>query len=105
MTKEDYKRVAITITTQMGGAGRIKAMLGVPMFGVVEEGCGGVMFTFKGNRKMNAVDIRLMADDTYTMVFKRVIGKGIRVVSEHEGLYWDMLKPVFESETGLYLSL
>ena len=95
--------IAKTIIEQMGGAGKIRAMVGVKTFVVIED---GVSFQFKGSRKMNYVEIILDPSDTYTMTLYKLMPKKMELkkISEFDGLFWDQLKPVFESETGLYLS-
>ena len=69
--------IAKTIIEQMGGAGKIRAMVGVKTFVVSED---GVSFQFKGSRKMNCVKITLDPSDTYTMTLYVAIpsGRGIR---------------------------
>lgn len=62
--------IAKTIIEQMGGAGKIRAMVGVKTFIASED---GVSFHFKGSRKMNYVEITLDPSDTYTMtLYKRI---------------------------------
>jgi len=105
MTKQERMQIAETIVKQMGGFGRLGAMVNGRDFVTLEN--GGVQFTFSGKRGMNKCVIKLDADDTYTMEFwyynKRTYD--IKKVWEMSGMYWDMLIPVFEQETGLYLSL
>lgn len=95
--------IAKTIIEQMGGAGKIRAMVGVKTFMVSED---GVSFQFKGSRKMNCVRITLDPSDTYTMTLYKLMPKKMELkkIGEFDGLFWDQLKPVFERETGLYLS-
>ena len=96
--------VATTIINQMGGFGKLRAMVGAN--GFVGDS-NSVQFSFKGSRKFNKCRIILNANDTYTFELwkynKRTLD--MKKVYEIDNLYWDMLKPVFESETGLYLSL
>ncbi len=95
--------VAKTILEQMGGAGKIRAMVGVKTFIASND---GVSFQFKGSRKMNYVKITLDPSDTYTMTLYKFMPKKMELkkIVEFDGLFWDQLKPVFERETGLYLS-
>jgi len=117
-TQEENKRIAMTIINQMGGAGKLKAMLGVKQFLVIDE---GVVFQFKMNSKMNKCEIKLNGMDLYDMKFYKYhnitgnektieamdkkIAKSQIVVEAIDGLYNDMLKSVFESTTGLRVSL
>jgi hypothetical protein len=97
-------QLAQTIINQMGGTGRLSAMIGANNFVTTEN---GVQFSFKGSRKANRCTVTLDASDTYTMKLYKVNARtfDFSMTAEHEDLYWDMLKPVFERETGLYLSL
>ena len=120
------KEVAMTILSQMGGVGRIQAMTGAKNFAYFDEkGVKGVSFNFpnRGN-KPNFVKITLdEGTDTYTVEFgkkKPISWKRMEKIaeagrdpkaedfytklSEHTGVYWDMLKELFEKNTGLYLS-
>ncbi len=112
MTKEEHTQVAETILEQMGGRGRIGAMIGVKRTYLRNDTQGGgVTLTFRGraNKQINMVDILLDATDTYTMTFSAFRGKlgyeTKKIVKECSSIYADMLKPVFEDITGLYLSL
>ena len=96
-------QVAETIIRQMGGFGKLTAMIGASDFAADET---SVQFSFKGCRKANKCRVTLLADDTYRCeLFRFDRSFNMHTVYSQDGLYWDMLKPVFESETGLYLSL
>lgn len=56
-------------------------------------------------KSVSHVTITLQPDDTYTVVFHRVRGASVKVVSEQDDVYADCLHRVIESGTGLYLSL
>ncbi len=96
--------VATTILDQMGGAGRIMAMTGARQFGVSED---SVTFKFANRKrsKPNHITIKLDATDTYTVTFARLGNLDFKVLSEQSGIYADMLIDLFESATGLYLSI
>ena len=55
--------------------------------------------------KINHVRITLTASDLYDMIFSRIRARKITEVAHHEGLYFDQLAEVFESETGLRTEL
>lgn len=95
--------VANTILKQMGGAGRIKAMIGVKGFVGLEN---GVTFSFPNPNpgKPNNVQIDLNGMDEYEVTFRRIRGKKVHLVEEVTGLQAEDLKRVFEAQTGLYLS-
>ncbi len=92
------------ILQQMGGAGNLSAMIGATYF-VGDE--TSLQFSFKGCRKANKCRVTLLPNDLYRMELLKVNKRtyDLEYLYEEEGLYWDMLKPVFENETGLDLSL
>jgi hypothetical protein len=97
--------VATTIIEQMGGTRRLQAMVGAHDFLGDDK---SAQFGFKGCRKANKC--RVVYDygsDLYTFELwhfnKRTFD--FKKVFELDGVYWDMLKSLFEEETGLYLSL
>lgn len=98
--EESADKIGTTILKQMGGTGKLAAMVGAKQFvtGITDGGAlGGVQF--------NKVQILLMPDDTYTMVFWFTRGGSSKKIKSVSGVYADKLKSVFESTTGLYLSL
>ncbi len=101
-TAERAAEIAETILKQMGGEGRLVAMIGAKNFSFDRDGT--LNFQFQGGRRAggNYVSIKLDPSDTYTMTFfdSKFAKKG-----EYEGLYWNSLKPTFEKHTGLYLTL
>ena len=100
--------IAQTILSQLGGQARIHAMTGAYRFtntGSDSDMLGGVSFWFRDSRKANCCAVYLMGDDTYTMRFWKIRGCNIVEVGVFEGAYCDMLTELFESTTGLYLSL
>ena len=103
MTTTDLE-VATVIRNQLGGAGKLKAMIGAHTW-VADS--SSLMFSFKGSRKMNKCRVTLDADDTYTVeLFKFSPTKltcDLKAVSR--GVYCDQLIPVIEQHTGLYLSM
>lgn len=96
--------VGKTILQQMGGAGRIAAMLGAKNIVVSDN---GVSFRWpnKEKSKGNAVRITLRPDDTYDMEFLNVSGSSAKTVKKYEGIYNDQLVSIFEKQTGWFLSL
>ena len=96
--------IAKTILQQMGGTGRICAMTGAKRF--VDHG-DGVSFRFpnKAAGRPNHVKITLNGSDLYDVRFIRIRGTNFKTTQELSGVYCDMLKELFETQTGLYLSL
>lgn len=100
------ENVAGTILKQMGGYGRLKAMIGATHF--IDHG-KSLSFQFPNRKrsKGNLVKVTLRSDDTYDMEFSAISGGGTKVkkVKTYSGIYFDQLQPLFTEWTGLYLSL
>jgi len=96
--------IAREILNQMGGTKRLALMVGGNNFA---GGHDHVQFKFKGSRKFNTCHIKLDASDAYTFSLYQYRPKKMEMVKKYElsGVYNDMLIELFESETGLYLSL
>jgi len=96
--------VATEIINQMGGFGKLQAMVSANTFLGDDN---SVQFKFKGSRKANICKVTLLPSDTYLFQLYKFSPKNLDCskVYELEGAYNDMLKDLFESETGLYLSL
>lgn len=92
--------VAKTILAQLGG-NKFVAMTGARDF------CGGAdMLSFRlprNPKRIDAVVVRLDANDTYTVEFmrKRPFPVCVEKVATHDGIYCDMLQSLFTDETGL----
>lgn len=88
-----------------GGANVLAAMTGAKNFmRSDEDNFVSFRFTAKAKNKANFIKITLNAMDTYDVEFGYIRGMNYTVRSSNEGLYEDMLKAHFESETGLYLT-
>ena len=98
------QEVAKTIIAQMGGFGKLKAMVGANNIVSIDK---GVMFSFKGSKVANKVVIDLTPMDLYDVKFYKINMKNIDTsmipVDVIEGAYFDMLISIFEKTTGLYL--
>lgn len=100
---ERNPEIAATILRQMGGIGRIRAMTGAKNF--IDYG-NGVSFQFpnKAAGRPNLCKVTLRPEDTYLVEFGRHRGTTYKVLKTLDGVYGDMLKSLFEQESGLYLS-
>jgi len=109
MSKQEHLQVASTIAQQMGGTGRLKAMVGAHnLVFLSDTRDGGLAFDFKGSRKANKIRVELdRGADLYNVkLYKYNHRTGeIKTVYEGEGIYFDMLIDIFEMHTGLYLTL
>jgi hypothetical protein len=91
--------VADEIVRQLGGANKLKAMIGAKQFYSDNDG-NTLVFKFPNPRGPNLVKITLNGMDTYDIEFWR----GTKKVKEMSNIYNDQLMDVFEKETGLYLT-
>lgn len=102
-TANTTTNVAATIARQLGGTGRISAMVGA--FNMLDHG-DAFSFRFKGSRALNYCKIELdAATDTYTVTFGKVRRYELTAVQTFPMVYAAQLRGLFESTTGLYLSL
>ena len=96
--------VAKVIVDQLGGCGRLGAMLGAKMFVLHRS---GVSFKFPNpsRNRPNYCLVELADDDTYTVTMGRVVKFDLRSKSTVAGIHVDQLRELFENATGLRLSL
>ena len=96
--------VAETILQQLGGAGRLRAMIGAKYF--IDHG-GALSFKFPNRQRSrgNYVKITLTPEDYYDMEFGQLMKHAVKPVKAYRGIMWDQLIEVFEQQTGLYLRL
>jgi hypothetical protein len=98
-------QVGDIILKQLGGMGRLKAMIGARNFVAHPK---GVSFKWPARQrsKGNYVLITLRGDDTYDMAFSTVGNMGDEKKREkYTGIYNDMLIQTFSKQTGLALRL
>ena len=94
------------LTNSINGGSRLSVMIGAKNFMRDEANYTiGFKFTAKAKNKANYCRIKLNSMDLYDVEFISIRGVNVKTVSVHNDLYADMLKNVFETETGLYLSL
>lgn len=101
----NYKTVAEEIYNQFGG-NHSKAMIGI--YNTVYDSTntsGNLSFRFKAkaDKGINYIKIELTPMDDYTMTFGKIHGTDYKEIQKVNGVYCDMLKDVFEMNTGLYL--
>lgn len=94
--------VANTILSQMGGAGRLKAMIGAKDF---MGDAYSLTFKWAAPSQANALTVQLTTDDTYTMTFMKLRGRTVKVVRAVTDAHAEDLVRIFQIETGLALSL
>lgn len=95
--------IAETILNQIGGARRLSMMCGCKNFVATGE---GLQFAVGTNEKrVNRCVVTLGADDLYSVQFGRYSMRKLTfdVLAQHDGVYADQLRALFERETGMYL--
>ena len=96
--------VVQTILEQMGGANRITAMTGARL--LYDENSVTIRTRFYNKERANTVTITYDYEfDTYRMKFFRIRGFKVVELGEVNDVYCDQIISLFESKTGLYLSL
>ena len=97
-------RVAQIILQQLGG-NRFVIMTGAKNLVSGENYLQfGIASTMTKN-KCNIVKIELTPDDTYTVTFYNLRGANLKVITEHNDVYYDQLVKLFETQTGLFTYL
>ena len=95
--------VASTILSQFGGMRALSMIGGMCLY---DKTSITVPFNAKSTNKSNRLVIKYAAaDDTYTMEFWSCRGIKTRQIESFDMVYCDQLQEIFESKTGLYLSL
>ena len=108
-TASEQKQFASTVIKQMGN--HLQSMISAYNMtcGVSQKGDLQFQFRFRGSKTYNYCQVTLNGNDLYTMKIGQIRKKkGLPTLVgryEQDGLYWDMLKPIFEKTTGLYLTL
>ena len=100
--------IAETIIQQMGGCGKLKAMVGANTFsfGAIDhEGYTQpyAQFKFKMNPKLKSV--RVIYDEGRDLYIMQFLGRTGKIHKELDGVYCDELIKNFETTTGLLLRL
>jgi len=99
-------QVAKTIADQMGGAGKLKMMLGATVTALPGDKGLAIKWPNPKRTKGNYVEIILdRGKDLYNMTFYNLSKAAKKKVKEYKGLFFDMLVDTFERQTGWYLRL
>jgi len=95
-------KIAEIILSQLGGSGRLKAMINGRNFVAIEN---GIRFQFSGCKKYSYIQIELNSMDLYNISLFKAYKNEKKNLVEVKDFYADMMKEYIERETGLYLSL
>lgn len=102
----DKLTVANTIALQMGGAGRIRRMLGRAPMATTVGAEHGLVIRWPSRHASRGNSMTVLLDegkDTYKVTFHNVNRNGAKVIKEMEDVYCDDLVRVFEEQTGWVL--
>jgi len=100
----ESKQVALEILNQLGG-NKLIAMTGARNFVSSPNSlCFKLPSRFAKNG-INFVKVTLNSMDTYDVEFKKIWNMKITDISSHQGIYDDMLRPLFTEETALNIIL
>ena len=97
--------VADTLIAQLGGAGQLRAMLGTTLMAVDEN---SVTFNFRMVKKTNRCKVTYNPGlDLYSVDFYLLNARctSCKLVESFDQVYADQLRSLFESTTGLRMSL
>lgn len=99
--------IAKNILAQLGGAGRLKAMIDARQYVALEnkgKHVGGLQFRFKG-KGVNLAEIRLNGRDLYDVKFSMVRGYDVYLKRRFNDVYAEDLGDVFRDGAGVAISL
>lgn len=104
------QQVARTIIAQMGGEARLEIMAGLEHWYITTE--GDLILYFKASRRANIAKIKLNWKDLYDIEFYKVeISTAGQqpvhndLVVHYQDIYEENLRDIFESATGLRITL
>lgn len=97
ISKEGLKIIEL-----LGGIYKLNAMLGVKNLVFISF---GLQFQIKVRGKANFIRICVNDNDLYDIEFGNIKGTAYLQKSKFENIFFDDLRKLIESETGLYLSL
>lgn len=101
------KKVAQEIIRQLGGTGRLSALVGAHTF-VYEQNKKGetiVSFKIKASPIVNLIKITYTVLDTYTVECIKYKDLDIKVISKKEDVYEDNLLDILEEACKCYFTL
>lgn len=102
---DQANEVAHEILNQLGGAGRLRAMISAHNFISHQDKMGGLSFRFKGSTKANYCKIILNGNDYYDIELGKVHGLRYTVQDKSEDMDSDQMYEHFQKFTGLTLTL
>jgi len=102
-------QIQSTILDQLGGLGRLTAMIGLRSIYTGDSNEIRIRWTARARAKINVMSVTLRADDYYDVIFSAngasPLALPLAIKSRYEAVGCEDLVRIFEKETGLYLTL
>jgi hypothetical protein len=107
-TAEVLDEIIIGIFDLIGSPQKLKMMIGAHTFfkGHFDNDNPGIQFKFPTSNKINCCQLTLDTEaDLYNIKFMQISGLKVTDRGIHTDVYVENVRDIFESSTGLYLSL
>jgi hypothetical protein len=105
---DGLKEIVTGIYQLIGSQGKLKAMIGAHSFfhSRFDNDNPGIQFKFPTSNKINCCQLTLdIGTDLYNIKFMQIIGLKVTDRGTHTDVYVENVRDIFETSTGLYLSL
>lgn len=96
------KEIATVILSQLGGSGRLNAMLGVKQLTIVEN---GLSIKYKVSSPVNYIKITLNGLDLYNIEMGKIWGYNYKIVNQVNDIFAEDMKNIIEDTCKVRLSL
>lgn len=96
------KEIATVILSQLGGSGRLNAMLGVKQLTIVEN---GLSIKYKVSSPVNYIKITLNGLDLYNIEMGKIWGSNYKIVNQVNDIFAEDMKNIIENICKVRLSL
>lgn len=96
------KEIALVILSQLGGLGRLNAMLGIKQVTIVDN---GVSIKYKISSPVNFIKIQLNGIDLYNIEMGKIWGLNYKIVKNIDNVFVEDIKTIIEDTCKVRLSL
>lgn len=96
------KEIATVILSQLGGSGRLNAILGVKQLTIVEN---GLSIKYKVSSPVNYIKITLNGLDLYNIEMGKIWGSNYKIVNQVNDIFVEDMKNIIEDTCKVRLSL
>lgn len=102
--RENTKKIATQTYEQLGGQGKLKAMIGAKDF-TYDSKDGSISFKFKKSNGINYIKIRLNGNDLYDIEYGNIVKLNYKMVKMATDIYNTNLKSNIEQNIKQSLSI